>query len=87
MSILKYWVWISSFAGIDAKTGAKLIDYFGSPEKVFFAEEKEYADIGLKAAEIRALSEKSLVRARDALAKCEENGYRVVTMTDRKSVV
>lgn len=83
MASLKYWVWLSSLPGIGALSANRLLDRFGSPEQVFFAEEKEYGELyGLRKSEIAALSEKNLLGARKILDDCEEYGYRIITIND-----
>jgi DNA processing protein len=83
VSALKYWTWLSSLTGIGALTAGRLIKSFGSPEQVFFADEKAYGTVEeLRKSDIAALMDKNLARARKALAVCEENGYRVITIQD-----
>ncbi len=83
MASLKYWVWLSSLPGIGAYTANRLLERFGSPEQVYFAEEKDYGEIyGFSKKETAALSEKNLLVARKILSDCEEYGYRILTICD-----
>ncbi|HEX3000728.1 MAG TPA: DNA-processing protein DprA, partial [Armatimonadota bacterium] len=83
MASLKYWVWLSMRPGIGAAALNRLLEWFGSPEQAFFADEKLYADLpGLKKSDMAALCDKNLLPARKALDDCEENGYRIVTLGD-----
>lgn len=60
-----------------------LLEHFGSPEAVFFAEEEEFKKIeGLGKAEIDSLIHKNLIGARKILAECENRGFRVITIND-----
>lgn len=83
MASLKYWVWLSSRPGIGAYTANRLLDRFGSPEQVFFADERAYREIpALRKNDIAALSDKNLFDAKKTLDDCEEQGYRVLTIND-----
>ena len=83
MSMLRYWIWLSSRPGIGGKTAGRLLDYFGSPESVYFAREDEYTEVdGLTGGDRKTLSDKSLKSARKTLELCEENGYRILTLQD-----
>ena len=84
MSSLKYWVWLSSASGVGAVASGLLLRRFETPEKVFFADRDEYADIeGIKPFDISSLSaHKSLIAANQILADCDENGFRIITLQD-----
>lgn len=83
MSTLKYWVWLSSLRGIGAITALKLLNAFETPEKIFFALEEDYRRTeGVSSADIRALMNKNLVSAKEIIARCEENDYRIITLND-----
>ena len=83
MSMLRYWIWLSSRPGIGGKTAGRLLDYFGSPESVYFAGEDEYKQVdGLTTGDRKTLSDKNLKSARKTLESCEENGYRILTLQD-----
>jgi len=83
MSSLKYWIWLSSLSGIGSVTAVKLINHFGSPEKVFEARNFEYRDVdGVSTADAVVLAEKNLDGANSALASCTRLGYRILTLHD-----
>ena len=39
MAMLKYWIWLSARKNLKLNTGEDLVDFFGSPEKVYLAGE------------------------------------------------
>ncbi|MGE4484574.1 MAG: DNA-processing protein DprA [Oscillospiraceae bacterium] len=83
MSALKFWIWLASCRRVGARTAGMLLEHFGSPEAVFFAEEEEFKKIeGLGKAEIDSLIHKNLIGARKILAECENRGFRVITIND-----
>ena len=83
MSSLKYWVWLAMRPGMGALTKGRLLEWFGSPEQVYFADGKAFADLpGFRRNELEALSDKNLLSARKTLDDCQEHGYRIVTLSD-----
>jgi DNA processing protein len=82
MSLLKYWVWLSSLSGIGSVTAVQLIEHFGTPDKAYHAGERDYSDISINSAEIRKLMDKDTETASKILARCDESGCRVLTLHD-----
>ncbi|UOO38467.1 DNA-processing protein DprA [Oscillospiraceae bacterium CM] len=83
MASLKYWVWLSSRPGMGPLTALRVLNWFASPEQVFFAPEQAYRDVGgLTPRDIEALSDKNLSSAAKTLEACAENGYRIITLGD-----
>ncbi|MDR2502102.1 MAG: DNA-processing protein DprA [Oscillospiraceae bacterium] len=83
MSSLKYWAWLSSLEGIGAKMKGDAIRQLGSAERVFFAREDELRRIpDIKQSEVRALCDKDLRMSNYILAKCQEIGCRLLTISD-----
>lgn len=83
MASLKYWVWLSARPGLGAAAKLRLLEWFGAPEHIFFADEKDYADVpGLSRSDVSSLLDKSLFAAGKTLDECVERGYRIVTMND-----
>ena len=42
MAGLKYWVWLSEVKGLTNRSKLLLLDHFGTPENVYYADEDEY---------------------------------------------
>ena len=42
MAGLKYWVWLSEVKGLTNRSKLLLLDYFGTPENIYYADEDEY---------------------------------------------
>lgn len=83
MSTLRYWAWLSSLAGLKPKTRSELIEAFGDPEKVFFADDKTLSEhVLLNDRERTLLADKNLDRADRILEKCSEEGILVYTIGD-----
>jgi len=83
MASLKYWVWLSARPGIGAAAKLRLLEWFGAPEQIFFADEQDYAAVpGLGRGDVSSLLDKSLLSAGRILDDCLERGYRIVTLND-----
>lgn len=83
MAGVKYWVWLSSVPGLTARSVQLLLDHFGSPEEVWYADADELRLVdGLEAAQAALLSERSTDAADRVLGACSRLGVRVMTMQD-----
>lgn len=80
MAELKYWVWLSRRKGIGAGTMNELIRHFGSPENIYFADEKEYLRVLQKPAV--SLCDKSLDEARGIIDECADKNIRIMALSD-----
>ena len=83
MAGLKYWVWLSEVKGLTNRSKLLLLDYFGTPENVYYADEDEYRLVeGIEPRQIALLAEKSLENADRILGACSRLGRRLLTMQD-----
>ncbi len=83
MSALKYWVWLSNLRGLGGVKIAQLLDYFGTPENIYSAPEKELSEAArLSERDLKELRDKSFDRANQILERCDRLGIRIVTMAD-----
>jgi len=83
MSSLKYWIWLSTRIGIGPARVKRLIDYFGSPENVYTAKDRDYYDVeGVKPMDIKWLMIKELDSANKILFSCEEIGCNIIALQD-----
>ena len=83
MSNLKYWLWLSGRKGIAGQTGMRVLNHFGSPERVYFSDPEEYRMIGgLTESAMESLVDKSMDTADRILGDCDRLGIRLLTMQD-----
>lgn len=83
MAGLKYWVWLSEVKGLTNRSKLLLLDYFGTPENVYYADGDEYRLVeGIEPRQIALLAEKSLENADRILGACSRLGLRLLTMQD-----
>ena len=83
MAGLKYCVWLNECRGLTNRSRALLLDHFGSPEDVYYADEAEYALVeGLSKKQFELLADKSTDGADKILGDCQRLGLRILTMQD-----
>lgn len=83
MAGLKYWLWLAECKGLSARSKLQLLDHFGSPENVYYADEGEFLHVeGLAPKQAQLLADHSTAEADRILGECQRLGIRIVTMQD-----
>jgi len=83
MSSLKYWLWLATRTGIGLVRAKTLLETFGTPENIYYAQDRDFLDIDyIKHPDIRHLMDKELDTANRILSSCAETGCRVITIHD-----
>lgn len=83
MAALKYWVWLSTVAGLSEDTRLRLLHAFSSPEDIYFADKGDLALVkDIKKEELAALENRSLDEAERILERCGKKEIFVVTYAD-----
>ena len=83
MSQLQYWAWLSMRFGVRPKMKLALVEHFGTPRDVYFATEADYrVRVPLRPEELRLLLDKDLKDANRALAICDREHIRILTIQD-----
>lgn len=83
MGGLKYWVWLNEVKGLTDRSKLLLLEHFGTPESVYYADREEYRLIdGLLSRQIELLDDKTLAGADRILGDCQRLGLRILTMQD-----
>ena len=83
MAALKYWVWLTALPGLSNRSRLLLLERYGSPEDVYYADAEELAlTEGLTPGQAQLLSDKSLTRADRILADCARGDIFLLTMQD-----
>ena len=83
MAMLKYWIWLSARKNLKLNTGEDLVDFFGSPEKVYLAGEDELRKTGLvKKEELPSLLDKDLDQAQKTISFCHKYKVKILTIND-----
>jgi len=69
--------------GIGYAKAKQLINFFGSAEDVYNADERDFLDIdGIRAEDIKSLSEKDLMKSDKIIKDCNDTGCRIVIFKD-----
>lgn len=83
MSALKYWIWLSELKGLQGQTRLGLLEHFGSPEAIYFADPGEILlTEGMTRDQAALLENRSLTAADRILADCQRLNLRILTLTD-----
>lgn len=83
MSTLKYWLWLSELPGLRSQTRLRLLEHFGSPENIYYADAGELLlteDITREQAD--RLKDKDLSAADRILGACQRQNLQILTMQD-----
>jgi DNA processing protein len=85
VAALKYWVWLTALPGLSNRSRLLLLERYGSPEDVYYADAEELAlTEGLTPGQAQLLSDKSLTRADRILADCARGDIFLLTMQDAR---
>jgi DNA processing protein len=83
MSVLKYWVWLSSLPGLGLQKAHRLLERFGAPENIFFADRQDLEPLDFLTPDIRGeLSRRSLSHAERILEECDAGRQQIITLQD-----
>lgn len=83
MASLKYWLWLTTRSGLRPEQSFRVLEHFGTPEGVYFADPAEYDMVeGLPRRAAQALCQKSLDSAEMILGDCDRLGIRILTVQD-----
>lgn len=83
MSALKYWLWLSNLPGLGNQVRLALLERFGDPEQIYYADRDQLAlTDGMTREGLDALEDHSLKPADRILADCDRLDLRVLTLHD-----
>ena len=81
--MVKDWIWLTTRKGLGHQGILKVLDYFGSPERAFYADGEQYDQIpGLSALARSSLREKGMEVPDRILGDCDRLGLRILTIQD-----
>lgn len=83
MSALKYWLWLAELRGLSNQTRLALLEHFGTPEDVFYADAGEILlTEGISREQAALLENRDLSGADRVLADCQRLNLRILTIQD-----
>ena len=79
----KYWLWLSELPGLRRQTRLALLEHFGSPEDIYYADFGEVLlTDGITKEQAACLQSKDLRRAEEILETADRLGLRLLTLQD-----
>jgi len=83
MAGTKYWVWLSEHKGLSTRMRLQLLEHFGTPENIYYADTEDYLQVeGMNPRLAAQLADKSTAAADRILGDCERLELRILTMQD-----
>ncbi|MBE6923927.1 MAG: DNA-protecting protein DprA [Ruminococcaceae bacterium] len=81
--MLLHWLWLATKNGMSDRKKMAILQCFGDPEDVFYAESYERID-GLTVDELALLQDKSITDAKRILAQCTDQDIHLLTYSDKE---
>ena len=83
MAAVNYWLWLTTRKGLGQRTILRLLEYFGTPERTYFALREDLEPIpGLSPQAVSSLLDKSMEESDAILGRCDELGVQIMTIQD-----
>lgn len=81
MAALNYWLWLTTRKGVGQRGVLRVLEYFGTPERVYFAQQEDLEMIpGLASQAIRGLLDKNMEESEAILGRCDRLGVQIMTI-------
>ncbi len=85
MEQLQGWIWLTTLPGLSLRGQQRVLDCFGTPERVYSADRTALAEVsGLSPKERDALEYKDLRRTEGVLEDCQRLGISILTIRDSR---
>ena len=83
MAALNYWLWLTTRKGVGQRGVLRVLEYFGTPERVYFAQREDLEMIpDLAPQAIRGLLDKNMEESEAILGRCDRLGVQIMTIQD-----
>jgi len=81
--MLVHWIWLATRSAMDERKKIMLLEHFGDPEDVFYAQDHAYREVeGMTDGALEALADKDLGTAEGILAACMEKNIHICAYHD-----
>lgn len=80
--MVQHWIWLSERKHLNYSVKLALLEHFGDPERIYFAREEEYRELGLDGKAVQSLLDKELDDTRKILEECRKKKIHVLTLQD-----
>lgn len=83
MAAVNYWLWLTTRKGVGHQSVLRVLEYFGTPERVYFAQREDLELVpGLPPQAIRGFLEKRMEESDAILGRCDQLGVQIMTIQD-----
>lgn len=83
MAAVNYWLWLTTRKGVGHQNVLRVLEYFGTPERVYFAQREDLELVpGLPPQAIRGFLEKRMEESDAILGRCDQLGVQIMTIQD-----
>ena len=83
MSLIRYWLWLSSAANVSARAKYLLVERYGGAEQAYFAPAGDFSSVqGISPLDAERLDKRDMSRVDAILQSCEEQGLTILTIND-----
>ena len=83
MAALNYWLWLTTRKGVGQRGVLRVLEYFGTPERVYFVQQEDLEMIpDLAPQAIRGLLDKNMEESEAILGRCDRLGVQIMTIQD-----
>ena len=83
MAALNYWLWLTTRKGVGQRSVLRVLEYFGTPERVYFAQREDLELVpGLTAQAVGGLLNKDMGESETILERCDRLGVQLMTLQD-----
>lgn len=80
--MVQHWIWLAERKHLNDCARLGLLEHFGDPERIYFAQEQEYKALELPPNGIQSLLDKDLGRAEEILEECRKKKIHILTFHD-----
>ena len=81
--MLKDWIWLTTRKGLGSRGVMQVLEFFGTPERAFYADPEQYDQIpGLSALARSSLRDKGQEGTDRIVGDCDRLGVRIMTLND-----
>lgn len=83
MAAVNYWLWLTTRKGVGQRSILRVLEYFGTPERVYFAQREDLELVpGLPPQALRGFLDKRMEESDAILGRCDQLGVQIMTIQD-----
>lgn len=83
MAAVNYWLWLTTRKGVGLRSVLRVLEYFGTPERVYFAQQEDLELVPeVPPQAIRGFLDKGMEESDAILGQCDQLGVQIMTIQD-----